>query len=267
MASFEPTPSRPDRSRPSLPPAQVDCKWWKQGDCFRGSTCYFRHDPAVKGLAGANAARDNVEPANTSGTQEKCGICLEAPRTFGLLVKCDHVFCFGACTDVFLILTTCYQWHASYLFISYTVEATTRLLTLSECVKNWRGSANQRAPSATTTFPFTDDTRGLKKTSKTCPICRTHSDFIVPSAVFPSPATAAPDKEDRYVQADHSLLMLRVSNMNWLIILICLIYLDIEAKPRAKSSPTTSRASSWYRVGISRKALRAKIKTLALPPP
>jgi E3 ubiquitin-protein ligase makorin len=37
-------------SRQNLPPAEIDCKWWKQGYCFRGSTCYFRHDAALAGV-------------------------------------------------------------------------------------------------------------------------------------------------------------------------------------------------------------------------
>jgi hypothetical protein len=37
-------------SRQNLPPAEIDCKWWKQGYCFRDRTCYFRHDPALAGV-------------------------------------------------------------------------------------------------------------------------------------------------------------------------------------------------------------------------
>ena len=34
----------------ALPPAEVDCRWWKQGYCARGKTCYFRHDEAMAGV-------------------------------------------------------------------------------------------------------------------------------------------------------------------------------------------------------------------------
>jgi hypothetical protein len=44
-----PEPTLPT-SRQNIPPAGIDCKWWKQGYCFRGDTCYFRHDEALVGI-------------------------------------------------------------------------------------------------------------------------------------------------------------------------------------------------------------------------
>lgn len=42
-----------------LPPAEIDCKWWKQGYCARGKTCYFRHDEAMAGV-------DNKKPVEAT---------------------------------------------------------------------------------------------------------------------------------------------------------------------------------------------------------
>ena len=53
-----------------------------------------------------------------------------------------------------------------------------------ECIRDWRASAKHTSPS--NRFDPIDDGNSLKNTSKTCPICRTHSDFIVPSSVFPT---------------------------------------------------------------------------------
>src|SRR6266487_5123337 len=33
----------------------------------------------------------------------------------------------------------------------------------------------------------------LKKTTKTCPLCRTQSDFVIPSSVFPTPQPPPPE--------------------------------------------------------------------------
>jgi hypothetical protein len=47
MASTQQTVPGP---RQTLPPSEIDCKWWKKGYCFRGTTCYFRHDEALAGI-------------------------------------------------------------------------------------------------------------------------------------------------------------------------------------------------------------------------
>ena len=59
------------------------------------------------------------------------------------------------------------------------------LLTDVECIRNWRSS----------TSPSNDE---LKSTSKTCPMCRSHSDFIIPSSHFPlqSKADSTPGGEN-----------------------------------------------------------------------
>jgi hypothetical protein len=49
-APLRTTELRDDRPAGNLRPSAVDCKWWKQGYCARGASCYFRHDPRVAGL-------------------------------------------------------------------------------------------------------------------------------------------------------------------------------------------------------------------------
>ncbi|PGH11023.1 hypothetical protein AJ80_07299 [Polytolypa hystricis UAMH7299] len=154
--------------RQLLPPGQVDCKWWKKGYCFRGTDCYFRHDPAVAGVdkPGAHAAAMSRQPSSTSPStstpspaaadpppavaREQCGICLEVPTTYGLLVHCDHVFCL-------------------------------------ECIRNWRSSSTGSNNNNSNGFDLSEPNEASKMTTKKCPLCRVKSDFIVPSSVFPTP--------------------------------------------------------------------------------
>ena len=81
-------------TRRNLHPAEIDCKWWKQGYCYRGSTCYFRHNPV---LAGSDKPKNKANQVKIvqPDSQEQCAICLDTPKVFGLLVNCDHVFCLG----------------------------------------------------------------------------------------------------------------------------------------------------------------------------
>ncbi|KAK2739658.1 hypothetical protein FQN57_006491 [Myotisia sp. PD_48] len=141
----------------ALPPAEVDCKWWKKGYCFRGTKCYFRHDEALAGVdaivnfkpepnSDSNGqSTDSPNNAVSEEDKEKCAICLEVPETYGLLIKCDHVFCLA-------------------------------------CIRNWRATKN----------PDEDDddiTSGgdSSLSTKTCPLCRKRSEFVVPSSVLPTP--------------------------------------------------------------------------------
>ena len=103
-----------------LRPAEIDCKWWKQGYCFHGSACYFRHDPKLIGVDKPKESKEQKEGEDGDGmsitaslilikayvtagnpavpsvsVQEQCVICLQIPSTFGLLVNCNHVFCLG----------------------------------------------------------------------------------------------------------------------------------------------------------------------------
>ncbi|KAG0653103.1 RING-type E3 ubiquitin transferase makorin-1 [Hyphodiscus hymeniophilus] len=141
-----------------LPPAEIDCKWWKQGYCSRGKKCWFRHDEAMAGAdnepCGAGAANASSSPQNDEGASSSnnapsptqiCTICFENPHTFGLLLNCDHVFCL-------------------------------------ECLRIWRASTNLPQP-------LNDE---LRDATKTCPLCRAHSDFIIPSSQFPVASSTEP---------------------------------------------------------------------------
>ncbi|OJD22940.1 hypothetical protein ACJ73_05707 [Blastomyces percursus] len=164
--------------RTRLPAGQVDCKWWKRGHCFRGRECYFRHDDALAGVdkparrsaaAGVTTVNTSAEaaaagpsvsseptasqaPPSTANSpklenaEEPCGICMEIPTVFGLLVNCDHVFCLS-------------------------------------CIRSWRSSVGTSAEDVINTL----DSRVPRQTTKTCPLCRTKSEFVVPSSVFPTP--------------------------------------------------------------------------------
>ncbi|KAH0611909.1 uncharacterized protein H6S33_009961 [Morchella sextelata] len=147
--------------RVNLPPSSVPCRFFLKGYCSRGSTCWYAHDvaavPGVEDVViNTTAAVDEKGKCSASAaddktdTEECCAICFEVPSTYGLLTNCDHVFCLS-------------------------------------CIRSWRssGSSNNNAPSP---FPpgAPDD---LHKTSKTCPLCRVRSKFIVPSSILPTAAS------------------------------------------------------------------------------
>ncbi|OJD18966.1 hypothetical protein AJ78_01078 [Emergomyces pasteurianus Ep9510] len=158
---MESEPQNAREPRTCLPPGQVDCKWWKRGHCFRGNQCYFRHDDALAGVdrllpkraaAGATAAHNRTDasvadnPLKAETSEEQCGICMETPTIFGLLVNCDHVFCL-------------------------------------DCIRSWRSSVGTSAEDMLNSA----DSRVSRKTTKTCPLCRIKSEYVVPSSVFPTP--------------------------------------------------------------------------------
>ncbi|KAF9429753.1 hypothetical protein BGZ76_001125 [Entomortierella beljakovae] len=96
-------------SNPSRPAyaATRPCHWYMNGYCLRGDSCWFSHDRSI-----INGTRQLVDPNNeneadsaeqSSSSREqndgvdeedqKCAICFEIPKTFGLLVSCNHPFC------------------------------------------------------------------------------------------------------------------------------------------------------------------------------
>ncbi|KAI8361209.1 hypothetical protein B0O80DRAFT_152820 [Mortierella sp. GBAus27b] len=78
------------------------CRWYMAGYCHRGESCWFSHD---RGLISAATRGNEIDFAPSenndteSVTQEnddddnKCAICFDVPKTFGLLVSCNHAFC------------------------------------------------------------------------------------------------------------------------------------------------------------------------------
>ncbi|PGG95259.1 hypothetical protein AJ79_10159 [Helicocarpus griseus UAMH5409] len=167
-SATQPAPTPAPRAR--LPPKQVDCKWWKRGHCRRGSECYFRHDEALAGVdklperptagpvnnvnngaAVADATAEQAAPTAANPSQEnlECGICMENPTIFGLLINCDHIFCL-------------------------------------DCIRGWRSSVGNTAEDVVDSA----DTNVSRKATKTCPLCRVKSEYVVPSSVFPTPPEA-----------------------------------------------------------------------------
>ncbi|KAK2810081.1 hypothetical protein FQN50_003275 [Emmonsiellopsis sp. PD_5] len=190
---MESAPSSTSGPAIRLPPAQIDCKWWKQGNCRRGGECFFRHDQALAGVdspaghpalettdvqnestdasasPGSGAAHSPTTSTanhNPENGEEQCGICLEKPTIFGLLVNCDHVFCL-------------------------------------DCIKSWRASsaADAQPPGGSL------DSRVPSKTTKTCPLCRVASDFVIPSSVFPTPPEEPEETEDDATAPEDATLM------------------------------------------------------------
>ncbi|KIY70308.1 hypothetical protein CYLTODRAFT_196202 [Cylindrobasidium torrendii FP15055 ss-10] len=58
------------------------CRFYVQGYCKRGESCWFKH--SLPKSTGSAAEDDEPEP---------CSICFDTPTTYGLLVSCSHVFC------------------------------------------------------------------------------------------------------------------------------------------------------------------------------
>ncbi|KAH8668280.1 hypothetical protein BGZ60DRAFT_515670 [Tricladium varicosporioides] len=141
-------------ARKRLPASLVDCKWWMNGFCRRGTKCLFRHDESKAGIHNSDKADSQDLDINSSGPglklvvtddelaaspasrtindAESCAICMEIPCIYALLLKCDHCFCL-------------------------------------ECIRTWRSSNSD-----------------VNQARKKCPICRAHSDFVIPSSCFPT---------------------------------------------------------------------------------
>ncbi|KAG0123597.1 hypothetical protein HOY82DRAFT_636867 [Tuber indicum] len=89
--------------------------------------------------------------------------------------------------------------------ICYEIPVTYGLLTSCDhvfclsCIRAWRSTA---APDAV------PDSEGgvLSKTSKTCPLCRVRSKFIIPSSVFPRPAGDALDEGEKINPAKDAII-------------------------------------------------------------
>ncbi|KAK9449501.1 uncharacterized protein V1518DRAFT_393480 [Limtongia smithiae] len=107
---------------------------------------------------------------------QRCSICLDIPKVYGLLPNCDHLFC----------LQCIRQW-----------RQTTGLASVNVTPQN----ANPPAPPAPEPgidFPTLgrpeyllvnlggrSRRRSTRELSKCCPLCRKSSDFVIPSSKFP----------------------------------------------------------------------------------
>ncbi|KAK9325074.1 hypothetical protein V1517DRAFT_315321 [Lipomyces orientalis] len=209
--------------RGNLPPSEVPCKFFRSGVCRRGSTCWFKHesskspqlnhrrDASASVISSARKQADiddwlessessDVNTRDESGSEadttttsvvsvspykdspreeeevEKCAICLEVPTVFGLLLNCDHVFC----------LSCMREWRV-------TSGMATRELTASgsetETVETTRH--RDRDTIVVDSLPLRAERRRIEvRLNKCCPLCRTPSDFIVPSSQLPVKSTA-----------------------------------------------------------------------------
>ncbi|KAF9198563.1 hypothetical protein BGZ49_000586 [Haplosporangium sp. Z 27] len=94
----------------SSPSYARPCHWYMAGYCLRGDSCWFSHDrSAINGsrreivdlddgddtTTGVSRGQYNLRDNDNSDDDEdqKCAICFEIPKTFGLLVSCNHAFC------------------------------------------------------------------------------------------------------------------------------------------------------------------------------
>ncbi|EZF26858.1 hypothetical protein H112_01042 [Trichophyton rubrum D6] len=158
-------------------PQLVNCKWWKRGYCQRGDLCYFRHDPCLLGVdqkadvstnpSDANATTQITnkpsQPGQAHGSAkepERCSICLEVPKIYGLLTKCDHVFCL-------------------------------------ECIRRWRNPKKEDRSSGDSDSSYSGELSAIwgSKSKKSCPLCRKPSRYVIPSAIFPAPPVGTGDSK------------------------------------------------------------------------
>lgn len=90
-----------------------------------------------------------------------CGICLEIPEKYGILLNCDHVYCFGI---------------ASILYLCNIRSALTRR---KDCIYRWR---------TTIINEYDEEIFGPVsevEINKSCPLCRLNSGVVIPSCVSP----------------------------------------------------------------------------------
>ncbi|KAF9054348.1 hypothetical protein BJ165DRAFT_1438195 [Panaeolus papilionaceus] len=81
-------PDDPESSEPPLlsPYDQAKkCRFYIQGYCKRGDSCWFRHVSDDE----PSSSKVTIE----SDDEDTCSICFEKATTFGLLGGCSHVFC------------------------------------------------------------------------------------------------------------------------------------------------------------------------------
>ncbi|KUJ15113.1 uncharacterized protein LY89DRAFT_736168 [Mollisia scopiformis] len=156
----------PPSTERRLPPPQVNCKWWMRGYCSRGKSCYFKHDESTFAALKTQAQDEpNVgAPATPSLTAEQAVF----PPPSAISQTC--AICYEL-PDQYGLLVNCD--HAFCL----------------ECIRNWRATAPKN--------PTLENE--LKKTSKTCPMCRSHSDFIIPSSIWPT-STQKKEISDGYLR-------------------------------------------------------------------
>ncbi|KAI5858940.1 hypothetical protein BZA05DRAFT_330335 [Tricharina praecox] len=154
------------------------CRFFQAGCCTRGEKCWYKHEleipTASETVAVSSTTTTTTTPSSTTtitttttttttpnasatadpSEVETCSICFDKPETYGLMTGCDHIFCLS-------------------------------------CIRKWRCSSST-ARNGRHDDPYADDPHALASTSKTCPLCRVRTRYIIPSVVFP---TTTPQKK------------------------------------------------------------------------
>ncbi|CAG8737018.1 990_t:CDS:2 [Rhizophagus irregularis] len=145
---------RSNNSNNRVPPESLlVCKYFLEDRCMFGDSCWYKHEKSnnTKGIDTVDSNENDLKSQKDKQKAKEvvvedeytCAICYDTPKTFGLLIHCDHIFC-------------------------------------RDCIQVWRKTSNVSSP-----FQDVD-------TTKTCPVCRKNSPYVVPSSRF---AKAGPQKE------------------------------------------------------------------------
>ncbi|KAL3810232.1 hypothetical protein ACHAXA_003029 [Cyclostephanos tholiformis] len=70
----------------------IPCPYYASGSCRYGEYCELLH-PNDDG--GDDRGGGEVDDDDDDGGTRVCGICLEPPRSYGILSCCDHAFCYS----------------------------------------------------------------------------------------------------------------------------------------------------------------------------
>ncbi|KAL7276600.1 hypothetical protein RUND412_000403 [Rhizina undulata] len=155
--------------RKILPPKDIPCRFFVKGYCSRGRSCWFKHDPSLVGIEDSkkreshSGGNENSKGKGRETGNEKCEDGTEAQTS----ERETCAICFEVPTT-YGLLTSC-----DHVFC----------LT---CIRAWRSTGGSRSTNAHPTW----EGNNLQRTSKTCPLCRISSGFIIPSSIFPSPPPA-----------------------------------------------------------------------------
>ncbi|KAI5789011.1 hypothetical protein EDC01DRAFT_608401, partial [Geopyxis carbonaria] len=125
------------------PRNETPCRYFIQGYCARGNTCWYRHENP-KDDREKDSETATVSEPKLQEEKESCAICFDVPKYYGLMTGCDHVFCL-------------------------------------DCIRQWRSTSNPNANNDRS------DEQELTNTSKTCPLCRVQTRYVIPSHIFPTP--------------------------------------------------------------------------------
>lgn len=142
-----------DVTQARTPDGRSLCSFYLKGVCMLGEACRFSHDEASM-LAMMNSSGGAAEPDTEADTAQRvtCGICLEDLHVAGG-VECDESNAKSQVASKFGMLPNC-----NHTFCL-------------KCIKEWRNGKKKEVVSS-----FAEVEARFK-----CPVCRVHSDFVIPS--------------------------------------------------------------------------------------